>query len=190
MLSKVWVFIVCTALLFGIINNRLVEVAAASVEGAKAAVTLMLGIIGPICLWSGIMELLKRSGFADKMEKLLSPALELLFKGLKDNETKQAISANVTANILGLGNAATPLGIKAVQSLSKLNGNVKTASDHICTLVILNTASIQIIPATIISVRSSLGSKNPFEILPVVWISSVIALFCGITCAKILRKLV
>lgn len=180
MLSVIWVLMVCTALVVGLCNGRLEAVGAAALTGASEAITLCLAIAGPICLWSGVMELMKSAGVAAWLSRCLRPALSKLFpQAAKEPETLEKISANVSANLLGLGNAATPLGVEAAKALHR-HCTGDTASDELCRLVVLNTASLQLIPSTIAAVRAGLGAVAPFDILPAVWLTSLTALVAGL----------
>jgi len=176
---------VALALLFGLINGTVTQVANAAMEGAGAAVTLSITLAGVICLWSGIMEVIRRGGLAAGLSRLLRPVLARLFPASRENAAAmEAISANVSANLLGLGNAATPLGIRAVQAMRR----GRTATDDQCMLVVLNTASIQLIPATVAGVRAAAGAASPFDILPAVWITSLCSVAAGIGMARLLAK--
>ena len=146
---------------------------------------LALSIAGMLCLWTGVMEVMRQSGLADKLSSLLAPVLRRLFpQAAKDRDTMDSISANLSANLLGLGNAATPLGIQAARRMARHTGGL--ASDELCTLVVLNTASIQLIPATIASVRAAAGCETPFDILPAVWLASALSVAAGLTAARLL----
>ena len=184
-MAWIWTGMVALSLLFGLINGTTGDVANAAIEGAGTAVTLTLTLAGVICLWSGIMELIRRGGIARRLSRLLRPALARLFPGSRGNKAAmEALSANVAANLLGLGNAATPLGIRAVQAMRR----GARATDDQCMLVILNTASIQIIPATVAGIRAANGSGSPFDILPAVWITSIVSLAAAICLAKFLAR--
>jgi len=160
-------------------------VANAAMEGAQTAVTLSITLAGVICLWSGIMEVIRRGGLAAALSGLLQPILARLFPESKDNpDVMEPLSANVSANLLGLGNAATPLGIRAVQAMQR--GRVATNDQ--CMLVVLNTASIQLIPATVAGVRAAAGAFSPFDILPAVWVTSIVSVAAGIGTARFLAK--
>jgi len=188
MLSKIWLVMVGAAILFGAANGKLEDVGAASVAGAGAAVELCLSILGPICLWMGVTELLSRSGAAAKLSKLLNPVLKRLFPSSASKpELREKLGANITANILGLGNAATPLGMAAAGELGKDCAN-GVASREVCNLVIVNTASLQLIPATVASVRAALGSPQPFDIIPAVWLASAFSLAVGLTVGFICER--
>lgn len=170
--------------------GRLELLSAAALSGAADAVTLSLALCGTVCLWSGVMELMKRCGLSEKLSALLRPALGRLFPSAsKDGETMAALSQNVSANLLGLGNAATPAGIRAALGMKRLSGGDSTASKELCRLVILNTASIQLVPATVAALRGSLGATAPFDILPAVWLSSACALTAGLLTERLFSRL-
>ena len=162
------------SLLFGGITGQLSAVSSAAMAGAQAAVELCLSMAGAICLWSGVMTLMDRCGLSQKLARLLRPVLRrLLPNASRDSETLAAVSANVSANLLGLGNAATPLGIRAATRMAEGCGGV--ASDELCRRVVLNTASIQLLPTTVAAVRSAHGCVTPFDILPSGWLSSALS---------------
>lgn len=186
-MAVVWTGMVVVSVLCGLATGRGDQVAAAAVEGAGAAVELCLSIGGMLCLWMGVMEVMRRSGLADGLSRLLSPVLGRLFPNAAgDRETMDCICANVSANLLGLGNAATPLGIQAAQRMSR--GSSARASDEMCMLVVCNTASIQLIPTTVATVRAAAGSQTPFDILPAVWLASVISVCAGIGAVKLFGR--
>lgn len=176
------------ALVFGLVNGRMAEVSAAAMEGAQAAVVLCVSMAGALCLWSGVMTLMERSGLAGGLSALLRPVLRRLLPcASRDSETLTALSANVSANLLGLGNAATPPGIRAAGRMAA--GCDGTASDELCRLVVLNTASIQLLPTTVAAVRSANGCTAPFDILPAVWLSSLLSVTAGLLAGRILQSL-
>ena len=171
------------SLVFGCITGQLPAVSSAAMAGAQAAVELCLSMAGAICLWSGVMTLMDRCGLSRKLARLLRPVLRrLLPSASRDSETLTAVSANVSANVLGLGNAATPLGIRAATRMAEGCGGV--ASDELCRLVVLNTASIQLLPTTVAAVRSAHGCAAPFDILPSVWLSSALSVAAGLLAAR------
>ena len=171
------------SLLFGCATGQLSAVSAAALTGAQSAVELCLSMAGAICLWSGVMTLMDRCGLSEKLAALLRPLLRrILPNASRDNETLAALSANVSANLLGLGNAATPLGIRAATRMAQ--GCNSVASDELCRLVVLNTASIQLLPTTVAAVRSAHGCAAPFDILPAVWLSSVLSVSAGLLAAR------
>ena len=184
-MTVIWSGMVLVSVLCGLATGRGPEVAAAAGAGAAAAVELCLSIAGMMCLWTGVMEVMRRAGLADALSRMLYPVLRRLFpRAARDKETMGSISANVSANLLGLGNAATPLGIQAARRMAR--GCSGTASDELCLLVVLNTASIQLLPATIASVRSASGAQSPFDILPAVWLASALSVVVGVLTAKFL----
>ena len=186
-MSVIWTAMAVLSVLCGLATGRGEQVAAAAVEGAGAAVELCLGIAGMLCLWMGVMEVMRRSGLADGLSRLLSPVLRLIFpKAARDRETMDCICANVSANLLGLGNAATPLGIQAAQRMSRSSPG--RANDELCMLVVCNTASIQLIPTTVATVRAAAGSQTPFDILPAVWLASSLSVGVGILVCKLLSR--
>ncbi len=171
------------ALVFGGISGQWGAVSAAAMEGARAAVELCISMAGAICLWSGVMTLMDLCGLSQRLARLLRPVLRhILPRASWDSETMAALSANVSANLLGLGNAATPLGIRAATRMAEGCGGV--ASDELCRLVVLNTASIQLLPTTVAAVRSAQGCAAPFDILPAVWLSSVLSVTAGLLAAR------
>ena len=176
------------SLVFATLNGSLTALTPAALDGAKEAVTLCLSLCGMICLWSGIMELMKRSGLSEKLSNLLRPILIWLFPtAAKNTETMDALSSNVSANLLGLGNAATPAGIKAAIGLKRLSG-IDSASDELCLLVVMNSASITLLPTTVASLRASFGASAPFDILPAVWLASLMSVSCGIITSKLFSR--
>ena len=184
----IWTGMVALSVLCAAVNGRMEAVTAAALEGAGAAVELCLGMLGGMCLWMGVMELMQRSGLAAGLARLFRPLLQrLLPRAARDEETLGALSANVSANLLGLGNAATPLGIRAAQRIARGCGGV--ADDELCRLVVLNTASIQLLPTTVASVRAVCGSDAPLEILPAVWLTSVLSVTAGLLAARLLQRL-
>ena len=186
-MARVWTGMVAAALLCGMVTGRMDAVSAAAMEGASSAIELSLSMAGILCLWSGVMEILEQCGIAKGLGRLFRPVLRhLLPNAAKDEETLAALTANVSATLLGRGNAATPLGIRAARRRAVGCGGV--ASNELCMLVVLNTASIQLLPTTIASVRAAAGSAAPFDILPAVWISSLLSVIVGLTAAKLLSR--
>ena len=184
-MSWIWGGMVILSLLFGAATGRIDAVSEAALSGAQNAVELSLSMAGVLCLWSGIMEIMRVCGLTDGLARAFRPLMRrLLPEASRDSETLAAVSANVSANLLGLGHAATPLGIPAARWMARGCGGV--ASDELCRLVVLNTASIQLLPTTIASVRAAAGCKTPFDILPAVWLSSVLSVTAGLTAAWLL----
>ena len=185
-MSWLWAGMVALSVLCGAVNGRMAQVSAAALEGAGAAVELCLGMLGSVCLWMGVMELMERCGLADGLAAALRPVLRrLLPKASADAQTLGALSANVSANLLGLGNAATPLGIRAARRMARDCHGV--AHDELCRLVVLNTASIQLLPTTVAGIRAACGSAAPLDILPAVWLSSALSVTAGLLAARAMQ---
>ncbi len=186
MMNYVWAGIMLVSIICAMATGRVNEVTTAMFSGAGSAVTLVISLAGAMCLWSGLMKIADRAGLTKKLAKSFSPIMHLLFPGLEpDSDAAKAISMNVSANLLGMGNAATPFGIAAMKELAKRSGNPETATDDMVTFVVMNTASIQLIPTTIAMMRASAGSTTPFDLMPAIWITSVSALFVGILMTRI-----
>jgi spore maturation protein A len=174
----------------GGLNGRLEEVTQAAFNSSKSAVELSIGLLGILCLWTGLMGIAEKSGLLNKIAYLVSPLIRLLFPQIpKKSPAIGAIVMNMAANFLGLGNAATPLGLKAMNELQKHNTLKDTASDSMVMFLILNASAIQLVPATIIALRSSAGSANPAEIIMPIWVASASAAITGIMAVKILGNL-
>ena len=187
-MAWIWTGMAVLSILSGLTTGRGDQVAAAAVEGTQAAVELCISIAGMLCLWTGVMEIMRRSGLAEGLSRLLRPVLRRLFpQEARDRGVMDSISANVSANLLGLGNAATPLGIEAVRQMARKSPG--TASDAMCMLVVCNTASIQLIPTTVASVRAAAGSTAPFDILPAVWLASALSVGVGIAACKLFARI-
>ena len=187
-MALLWSGMVIASLIFGAWNGQLDAVTEAAMAGANSAIELSLSMAGAMCLWSGVMEVMRACGIADGLARGFRPLLRrLLPDASRDSQTLAAVSGNVSANLLGLGNAATPLGIRAAQRMAVGCGG--TASDELCLLVVLNTASIQLLPTTIAAVRSAAGCRTPFDVLPAVWGSSVLSVAAGLLTARLLSRL-
>ena len=187
-MAWIWTGMVAASVLYGAAAGTIGEVGSAAMEGAGAAVELCLGMAGVMCLWSGIMSIMKASGLMDGLSRLFRPILcRLLPKASKDPDTMAALSGNVSANLLGLGNAATPLGVQAARRMAQGCGGA--ASDELCALVVLNTASIQLLPTTVAGIRAALGARSAFDILPAVWIASAMSVAAGLLAAKIFSRI-
>ena len=187
-MSGIWAGMVVVSLVCALVTGQGSEVASAAMEGASAGVELCLGMAGALCLWMGVMEVLRRAGAMGWLSRVLRPVLGRLYPDFaRDSGVMDAISANVSANLLGLGNAATPLGLDAARRMSRRSPGV--ASDALCMLVVCNTASIQLIPTTVAAVRAGAGSTAPFDILPAVWLASALSLTVGILAARLFARL-
>ena len=187
-MSWIWTGILCISLIFSLIEGRGSALAASLMTGAQAGIALAVSIGGALCLWTGVGKLMEHSGITAFLAKCLRPLLNLLFPSSRENSVLAgSLSANICANFLGLGNAATPMGIQAVQQLRDPQ-HPHNATDEMCRLVVLNTASIQLIPSNVAAIRASLGCATPFDILPAVWITSLCSAGLGLLTAIILGK--
>ena len=185
-MSYVYGVILLLAFLYGLFSGTGAQVSAAILEGAQSAVTLLLSMAGPLCLWSAVGELMRVNGMRDWIAMLLSPVIRRLFPSLSENrDGRSALSANITANLLGLGNAATPMGISACQAMNDGSG---IATNDQCRLVVLNTASIQLLPTTVAALRSSLSCGTPMDILGAVLCASFCSVTFGLLICKLLEK--
>lgn len=190
MLNYVWSFIVVLSVICSIILGNSNDLSTAFIDSAASAIELIITLAGVICLWSGIMRIASKSGLTEIFAKLFSPLLNPLFPRLdKKGEAFKCITMNLTANLLGLGNTATPLGLRAMGELQQLNDHGTTASDEMVIFVVMNTASLQLLPTMLATLRQSYGSSAPFEIIAPVWISSGCALAVALIIACFGNKL-
>lgn len=186
-MAWIWTGMAVVSVVCGAVYGRMEAVSAAALEGAGQAVRLCLSMAGMLCLWTGLMEVMDRCGLSRRLGRLFRPVLRrLLPQASRDPETLAAVTANVSANLLGLGNAATPAGIQAAKRMAV--GCSGTASDELCRLVVLNTASVQLLPSTVAALRGGLGSAAPLDILPAVWLSSALSVTAGLACARVLGR--
>lgn len=184
------VIIPIVSLVFAAFSGRISELSESILSKSGEAVELVISICGIMCFWSGLMRVAEKAGLLEKLSGLLSAPLGLLFGGVKKGgKAMSLICANIAANILGLGNASTPLGIAAMKAISEEQGSGEYATDDMIMLAVLNTASLQIIPATAAALRTANGSQNPMEILPCVWIVSAYSLFVAVASAKLMSKI-
>ena len=187
MLNILWPIFIIISIVYAIFSGNIENLNNSIFESTESAVNLTLTLIGMTCLWSGIMEIASKTKIIEYLSKFLRPITKKLFLDLNENSYNNIVM-NIIANILGLGNAATPLGLKAMKELQKENKNKEQLSDNMMMLIVLNTASLQIIPTTVIAIRSSLGSLNPTKIIFPVWISTICAAIVGIIFTKIMIK--
>ena len=188
MMNWIWAFMLLISVISALLTGRGSELSSAIVQGSQAGITLAVSIAGSLCLWSGVGKLMERIGLTAGLSRLLQPLLTRLFPSTReDTLARQYLSANICANFLGLGNAATPMGIQAARRLVDQN-RPDRASDELCRLIVLNTASIQLIPANVAAVRAGLGCAAPFDILPAVWLTSISSAGLGVLCACLLGK--
>lgn len=189
MLNKIWPFFIVLSFIYSIYSGNIFNLNNAIFDSASQTVNLCFGLLGSICLWNGIMKIALETSMMEKLTRFLKPVISFIFPEIKnDKKISKEISMNMVANILGLGNASTPLGLKAMESMQKINPNKKTLTNSMSMFLLINTASIQIIPTTIISIRNTLGSPNPSKILIAVWVSTVISFLTAIISGKVLSK--
>lgn len=187
--SIVWAMLIVISAGCSIAAGRGSEATAAFLDGAVKGVEVTIAMAGPICLWSGLGALMRKLGFLKSISRLLRPLLGRIYPSSRhDEELAQDLSANLSANLLGLGNAATPMGIQAVRRLQDPR-HPGVATDEMCRLVVMNTASVQLLPTTVAAVRASAGASSPFDILPCVWISSLCSVSAGLIMAFLLGRM-
>lgn len=186
-MSVIWTIFLLLSVVTGLLRSNASDLSAAAMAGAGSGITLAIQLAGPLALWSGLSQVMAACGWSAGLARLLAPLLRRLFPSAwHDPATQEALCGNLSANLLGLGNAATPLGIRAVRRMAL--GQNGIASDELCRLVVMNTASIQLFPATVASVRAGLGAAAPFDILPAVWVTSVCSVSVGLLCARFLSR--
>ncbi len=187
-MSCVWTGILAVSVICSIALGRGAQLGAAVLSGAQGGITLAISIAGSICLWSGVGKLMEHANITQALSKLMRPLLIRIFPSSRqDNILCQKLSANISANILGLGNAATPMGVQAAKRLADPQ-QPGLATDELCRLIVLNTASIQLIPGNVAAIRASLGAGAPFDILPAVWVTSICSVCLGLTAAFTIGK--
>lgn len=188
-MAYVFGVMIAASFLFSLINGSLPELSAGILDSAGSAVELLISISGMLCMWSGFMRIAKDCGLIEKLSRLFAPVLRRLYPDVAvESDAFRYMSMNISANLLGLGNAATPLGLNAMRELRRLSDS-DTASDSMVTFVIMNTASIQLIPTTVAALRKSYGAQQPFDILLCVWITSAAALTVGLLSSFLIRRL-
>ena len=190
MLNILWPIFIIISYIYALFSGNLEKVNSGIFESASTAVELTLTFFGTITLWCGIMQIAKDSSLSRKLSKALNPLIKFLFPDVnKNSKAHEEISLNMIANILGLGNASTPLGLQAMETLQKQNPSKTTLSNSMAMLVLINTASLQLIPTTVIAIRTSLNSTNPTSIILPVWVATLSAAMSAIIAAKIFIKL-
>lgn len=189
MLNKIWPAFLIISFIYAILNGNIEEFNNSIFTSCAQTVDLILKLFGTMCLWNGLMKIVQETSLMKKLTKFISPLMKILFPKMKkeDKEYKE-ITINIIANLLGIGNAATPLGLKAMQTMQEKNPQKDKITDSMTMFIVLNTASIQLIPSTVIAVRASLGSVNPSQIIVPVWIATIAADVAGIVASKILMK--
>lgn len=185
-MSYIFGVMIALGFLYALISGNMGALSSGIPEAAASAVELLISVSGMLCMWSGFMRIAKDCGLTEKLAGLLAPLLRRLFPDIEpDSKAFGYISLNISANLLGLGNAATPPGLNAMRELRKRSGS-DIASDSMITFVVMNTASIQLVPATVAALRKSFGSAQPFDIIICVWITSAVALTAGLASSKLI----
>ena len=189
MLNKIWPFFIIISFFFSIVTGNIDVFNDSIFSSCNQAVELTIKLFGTMCLWNGLMKIVQETSLINKLSNMLNPIMRFLFPKMKktDKEYKE-ITLNIIANLLGIGNAATPLGIKAMQTMQEKNPNKEVITDSMAMFIVLNTASLQLIPSTVIAVRTSLGSTNAVQIILPIWIATIAADISGILASKILMK--
>lgn len=190
MLNIIWPIFIIISFCYAIFSGNINQLNDSIFSSTSESVNLCISLLGTICLWNGIMQIANKTSVIDKLTRVLKPLMKFLFPDIDENsKVHKEISMNIVANMLGLGNAATPLGLKAMKSMQKENKDKNILTNSMITFIVLNTASMQLIPTTVIAIRSSMGSKNPTEIIFPVWIATICAAIAGITATKVFIKL-
>ena len=189
MLNSIWPAFIIISFIFAVLTGKLNELNTAIFDSAASAVEMTITFFGTMCLWNGVMKIVQETSIMEKLTKIISPFMKFLFPKMKkeDKEYKE-ITINIIANVLGLGNAATPLGLAAMKTMQKQNKNKDTLSDNMAMFIVLNTASLQLIPSTVIAIRASLNSAEPCSIIFPIWCATIAADITGIVATKILMK--
>ena len=187
-MNYIWCGMILISLIAGAANGLLDETISAAFESASKSVSTVLSFAGVMCFWTGMLKIAEVSGACEKLQRLLSPIVGRLFPGTGEN-AKKYITMNLSANILGMGNAATPMGVKAMRELDEENGTPFHASDAMCMLVVLNTTSFQLIPSTIIALRTAAGSQRPLDIIVPIWIASAVSVVCAVMITKLVCRM-
>ncbi len=189
MLNIIWPIFIIASFVYAILTGNIQSVNNSIFESTASSVNLSITFLGTICLWTGIMKIAQKTTFVTKLTTFLKPLINFLFPEMKNNEkAKEEISMNMIANILGLGNAATPLGLKAMKTMQKENNKKDTISNSMAMFIVTNTASLQLIPTTVIAIRSSLGSNDPTKIIFPVWGATIAAAITGVMATKLFIK--
>ena len=186
-MSAVLLFFLSFSIFCSMFSGTAGGLSGALMAGAGDGVSLAITLAGPLCLWCGLTHVMAETNLTRGLATLLSPILKRLFPNAwQDREAREALCGNLSANLLGLGSAATPLGIRAACAMAKDTDGL--ATNELCKLVVMNTASVQLIPSTIAALRAGLGAASPFDILPAVWVTSLFSVAAGLLCAKVLEK--
>lgn len=189
MINYIWFIMIFFGIIVGIFTGNGDGISKAIIGSIDSTVTFVISLVGLMCFWCGVMRVAEKSGLTEKLARLMKPVLKLIFKeAAKDEKALGAIVMNITANMMGLGNAATPFGIKAMEEMDRLNNDKGKATNDMALFLVLNAACIQLVPSTVISIRAAAGSANPGVVILPAIISTTVAAIVGVTCAKILQR--
>lgn len=189
MINYIWFFMIALGIIVGMVTGKGADISKGIVDSSASSVEIVVGLVGMMCFWCGVMKVAEKSGLTEKLAKVMKPFLRIIFKeASKDEKALGAIVMNITANMFGLSNAATPFGIKAMEEMQRLNRDKSRASNDMALFLVLNAACIQLVPSTIISIRASLNSQNPAIIIIPAMIATGTAALVGIICCKILQR--
>ena len=188
MINKIWFFMIAFAVAFAATNGKLEALNLEIFASLKSSLDLALGLLGSMMLWCGVLKVAEKAGLVEKISQIIRPVIGFIFKDIPaKGDAMGAIIMNITSNMMGLGNAATPFGLKAMEELQKLNNKKDRATNAMCRFLVINSAPICIIPSTVISIRASMGSQNPGAIILPSIISSSFAIIIGVICCEILE---
>lgn len=191
MLNYIWLFLIIISLVCGLFTGNIHELSQSILSAGTDAVSLCMKLMGAMCLWCGLMNIAEKSGLCSLIARFMAPLLKLLMPSLRyDSESLESVSMNITANLLGLGNAATPLGIKAIENMKRQSNEKDTITRDMAVFTVMNTAAVRLIPSTAAALRESAGSHAPMEIITCVWISSALSLICAVTAVILTRRFV
>ncbi len=190
MMNYIWGAMIVFSFIAAAFSGNMQLLSESVVSSGQDAVNLILKLTGMMCLWGGVMKIAEKAELTQLISRMLSPLFSLLYKNVdKKSATAQAMSMNITANLLGLGNAATPLGLEAMRRMQEANPDKSRATDDMVVFVVMNSAAMRLIPTTVATLRTQFGSANPMEIMPATWLSTLISLAVGVCTAKIISFL-
>ncbi len=189
-MNYIWGAMVIFSFIAAVFSGNMQALSDSVINGGQDAISLVIKLTGMMCLWGGIMKIAEKAEFTKMICKLLGPIFSLLYKNVdKNSKTAEAMSMNITANLLGLGNAATPLGLEAMRRMQEANAEKSTATDDMVVFVVMNSAAMRLIPTTVATLRTQFGSESPMEIMPATWLSTLLSLIAGVVTAKLVSKI-
>ena len=190
MMNYIWGAMVVFSFIAAVFSGNMQALSDSVVTSGQDAINLILKLTGMMCLWGGIMKIAEKAELTRIISKMLSPMFSFLYKDVdRKSKTAEAMSMNITANLLGLGNAATPLGLEAMRRMQEANPDKTRATDDMVVFVVMNSAAMRLIPTTVATLRTQFGSTNPMEIMPATWVSTIFSPAAGILTAKIISRI-